>query len=102
MTESKIKKKIQEYLKRRVSEPITSVLIASNLDEKLIENIIQLEYSELFFISNNLYINPTLIKNPEILANNLSEVLKIEKNDLQQKFTIRQKRHLEIIRKMSI
>jgi hypothetical protein len=102
MTESKIKKKIQEYLKRRVSEPITSVLIAGNLDEKLIENIIQLEYSELFFISNNLYINPTLIKNPEILANNLSEVLKIEKNDLQQKFTIRQKRHLEIIRKMSI
>jgi hypothetical protein len=102
MTESKIKKKVEEYLKRRVSEPITSVLIASNLDEKLIENIIQLEYSELFFISNNLYVNPTLIKNPEILANNLSEVLKIEKNDLQQKFTIRQKRHLEIIRKMSI
>jgi hypothetical protein len=102
MTESKIKKKVEEYLKRRVSEPITSVLIASNLDEKLIENIIQLEYSELFFISNNLYVNPTLIKNPEILASNLSEVLKIEKNDLQQKFIIRQKRHLEIIRKMSI
>lgn len=102
ITEAKLKIMIQDYLKKRISEPITSVHIASNLSESIIEEVTGREYDELFFISNNLYVNPTLVKNPEIISDDLSRILKIEKETIAQKLKIRKKQHLEIIRKMSI
>lgn len=102
MTESKLKTMIQDYLKRKIAEPITSVHIASDLDESLIEDIIRRGHEELFFISNNLYVNPTLVKNPAVLTAELSTLLKIESSVLENKFKIRKKQHLEVIRKMSI
>jgi cell division protein FtsI/penicillin-binding protein 2 len=102
ITEVKLKTMIQDYLKRRIAEPITSVHIASDLDEALIEDIIGRGHEELFFISNNLYVNPTLVKNPTVLTAELSTLLKLDTVTLENKFKIRKKQHLEIIRKMSI
>lgn len=102
LTESKIKIMIQDYLKQKIAEPITSVIIATNLEESLIENIINRGHEELFFISNNLYVNPTLVKNADVLTAELSSLLKLDATTLQNKFKIRAKQHLEIIRKMSI
>jgi len=102
ITEGRLKSMTQDYLKRRIEEPITSVHLASNLDEAIIENIISRGYEELFFISNHLYVNPTLIKNHAILTTELSTILKLDATVLENKFKIRKKQHLEIIRKMSI
>ena len=98
----KIKKLIQEYLTQKIKEPITSVLLASNLDETTIQAIISREHEELFFISNNLYVNPVKVQNSDTLATELATFLKMDIETLKSKFKIRPKQHLEIIRKMSI
>ncbi len=102
LTDTLLKTMIQDYLKRKISEPITSVNIAADLDEGVIENIIARGHEELFFISNNLYVNPTKITNADVLTAELSTLLTIDPEILRNKFKIRIKQHLEIIRKMSI
>lgn len=102
LTESKLKDLTQSYVRQKISEPITSVNISSNLDEAVIESIIARGHEELFFISNNLYVNPTKVQNPDVLAAELSALLNIDTETLKNKFKIRAKQHLEIIRKMSI
>jgi cell division protein FtsI/penicillin-binding protein 2 len=102
LTDTMMKTMIQEYLGRKIAEPITSVNIAADLDESIIENIIARGHEELFFISNNLYVNPTKVTNADVLTAELSALLNIEPEILQNKFKIRTKQHLEIIRKMSI
>jgi cell division protein FtsI/penicillin-binding protein 2 len=102
LTDTLLKTMIQDYLKRKISEPITSVNIAADLDEEVIENIIARGHEELFFISNNLYVNPTKITNADVLTAELSTLLTIDPEILRNKFKIRTKQHLEIIRKMSI
>jgi cell division protein FtsI/penicillin-binding protein 2 len=102
LTEWVLKNMIQSYLKWKISEPITSVLLASNLPESTIESIIRENHEEIFFISNNLYVNPNKVQNPELLALELWNILQMEPEILKTKFKIRKKQHLEIIRKMSI
>ena len=102
LTDTILKTMIQDYLKRKISEPITSVNVAADLEESVIESIIARGHEELFFISNNLYVNPTKIANADVLTAELSTLLKIEPSILENKFKIRTKQHLEIIRKMSI
>lgn len=85
-----------------MNEPITQVEIKGNLDEKTIETISSWNNEALFFISNNLYVNPTKIQNRDLLKAQVHTLLGIDEKMLDLKFSIRTKRHLEIIRKMTI
>lgn len=85
-----------------MTSPIESVEIAQNLDETLVGKISALQEPALFFVSNNLYVNPTKVQNGDLLARSLNALLDIPPETLKQKFSIRTRRHLEIIRKMSI
>ncbi len=101
-SEKSVKEQIKKYLIARMDTPIESVLMAPNLDDKKIELVTNLGNESLFFIINNLYVNPTKVKNGEMLAEKLSDILDMKKEEIIPKFAIRAKRHLEILRKMSI
>lgn len=66
---------IEAYIQTRISTPIESILIKESLDENSIEAINNLNNPALFFIVNNLYINPTKVTNPIILRDALVDLL---------------------------
>lgn len=82
--------------------PVESVEIKSNLDEATIDTIVSWGDEAFFFISNNLYVNPTKVDNANLLAAKLSVLLEIPTEELLPKFAMRKRRHLEIIHKMNI
>ena len=82
--------------------PIESVELAQALPEDVIRGIDNWQDDSLYFISNNLYINPIKVKNREELLSRLVNILGKSREELSPKFEIRKKRHLEIIRKMSV
>lgn len=102
ITESILKEKIRNYLAIKMDTPIESVDIASNLPEDVIATIESWQDPALFFVVNNLYANPTKVQNPPILTAQLSTLLGVPSDTISSKLAIRKKRHLEIIRKMSI
>jgi stage V sporulation protein D (sporulation-specific penicillin-binding protein) len=102
ITESELKKIIQQHISTKMQEPITSIDIQSGLDEKTIDTISKWNNEALFFVSNHLYVNPTKIHNKEILRAELHTLLGIDEKRLDEKFAIRKKRRMEIIRKMSL
>lgn len=102
LTEATIREMIESYIQTRISTPIESVLIQEALDEKTIETINALDNPALFFIVNNLYVNPTKVTNPDILSEKLSGILGISKAEIEASFIVKKRKHLEILRKMSI
>lgn len=102
MTVTEMKEKIRLYLLTKMDAPIESVEIAEALSEEVIQKIDDWQDPSLYFVSNNLYANPTKVQNkPELIAR-LSLALGKTQEELLPKFEIRKKRHLEIIRKMSV
>jgi hypothetical protein len=71
LTEENLRERIEAYIQTRISTPIESVLIKESLDEATIEQINTLADPALFFVVNNLYINPTKITSIPTLANRL-------------------------------
>lgn len=102
MTVTALKTKIRNYLQFRIDSPIESVELYRELDESSIEIIGSWQEPSLFFVVNNLYINPTKITNKNLLAEKLVPILRIDRETLLPKLEIRKKQHLEIIRKMSV
>lgn len=102
ITEADMKQKIRNYLALKMDAPIESVDIATNLSEETITTIESWQDPSLFFVVNNLYVNPTKVQNAPILTAQLSTLLGVPSDTITSKLTIRKKRHLEIIRKMSI
>lgn len=102
LTESILKQKIRNYLSLKMDSPIESVDVASNLSEETIATIESWQDPSLFFVVNNLYVNPTKVQNAPILSAQLSTLLSIPVETVNQKLAIRKRKHLEIIRKMSI
>jgi stage V sporulation protein D (sporulation-specific penicillin-binding protein) len=102
LNEDKLRDAIEAYIQTRINTPIDSVLVKENLDESTVEQINQVNDPSLFFVVNNLYVNPTKVTNVSILSNQLTEILKISKPSLESMFAIKKRRHLEILRKMSI
>jgi cell division protein FtsI/penicillin-binding protein 2 len=82
--------------------PIESVEVKANLDDDTVDKIAKLGENSLFFIANNLYVNPTKVENANLLAAKLSVVLDVGQDSLLPKFKERKRRHLQIIHKMSI
>lgn len=102
ITEDTLKKWIRTYLQNKIESPVESVLIAENLNDDSINKINALWSEALFFVVNNLYVNPTKVHSPDTLANALAGTLGKNASEILPKFAIRKKQHLEIIRKMNV
>jgi stage V sporulation protein D (sporulation-specific penicillin-binding protein) len=99
---SELKKKIRDHLERRMDTPVESVQLADNLDDEKAEIIGSWQDPSLFFVVNHLYVNPTKVVEPAVLATRLASVLDIEEEKILAKLELKKKRHLEIIRKMNV
>jgi stage V sporulation protein D (sporulation-specific penicillin-binding protein) len=102
LTEWNLKENIKSYLAKKMESPIESVEVQANLDDRTIDRVTELSEDGLFFIANNLYVNPTKVINPDLLWAKLAIVLGVPTGDLLPKFLPRKRRHLQIIHKMSI
>ncbi len=102
MTVTEMKEKIKFHIMTKMDAPIESVEVMNALNEDIIQRISTWQEPSLYFVSNNLYINPTKVQNREELIARLSLALGKTREELLPKFEIRKKRHLEIIRKMSV
>jgi cell division protein FtsI/penicillin-binding protein 2 len=102
LTEANLREMIESYIQTRISTPIESVLIKEALDEGTIDKINLLNNPALFFIVNNLYVNPAKVETGPTLASNLSSILGISQSDIESTFVIKKRRHLEILRKMDV
>lgn len=99
---SDLKSKIRNYLESRIESPIESVELARNLDEKAIEVIGSWQDPSLFFVVNNLYVNPTKVTSKDLLASKLTPLIGLDTKSILPRLEIRKKQHLEIIRKMNV
>lgn len=99
---SDLKSKIRNYLESRIESPIESVELARNLDEKAIEVIGSWQDPSLFFVVNNLYVNPTKVTSKDLLASKLTPLIGLDTKNILPRLEIRKKQHLEIIRKMNV
>jgi hypothetical protein len=97
-----MREKIEAYIQTRISSPIESVLLREALDETMIEQVNRLNDPALFFVVNNLYLNPTKVANPITLATALSPIIDVPTDTIQAACVLKKRRHLEILRKMSI
>jgi cell division protein FtsI/penicillin-binding protein 2 len=61
ITVSELKTKIRDYLQFRMDAPIESVELYRELDETKIELIASWQEPSLYFVVNNLYVNPTKV-----------------------------------------
>ena len=68
ITEISIKNKTKSYIKERMETPIQSVEIAQKIDEKTRETILSWNNEALYFVVDNLYVDPTRVKNISILV----------------------------------
>jgi hypothetical protein len=97
-----MREKIEAYIQTRISSPIESILLKEALDEPMIESINRLNDPALFFVVNNLYLNPTKVADPVTLARSLSPLIDVPDETIQSACVLKKRRHLEILRKMSI
>ncbi len=102
LDEASLREKIESYIQTKISTPIESVLIKEALEESRIEAINRLNSDALFFVVNNLYVNPTKVGNSQLLASELSVILDMPRESLESLFVVKKRRHLEILRKMNI
>lgn len=56
-----LKEKIEKFLEQRMNAPIESVYITEINSDEILSKINALEEKSLFFVVNNLYVNPTLV-----------------------------------------
>jgi hypothetical protein len=61
ITASDLKTKIKNYLSNKIDTPIESMEIQEALSEDVIERISTWQDPSLFFVVNNLYVNPTKV-----------------------------------------
>ena len=99
---SELKSKIRNYLESRIEAPVESVEIARNINEKTIEVIASWQDPSLFFVVNNLYVNPTKVTNKDLLASKIAGLMALDPKNILSRLEIRKKQHLEIIRKMNV
>ncbi len=102
ITEITLKEKIRDHINRKIDTPIESIDIKENLDEATIDTIVSWKEESLFFISNNLKVNPTKVKEPTVLATRLSSLIDIPTETLVTYFKPKKNENLIIIQKMSI
>ena len=72
MAISTLKTKIRDYLSKKIDTPVESVEVKRDLDDEMVEIISSWQDPSLFFVVNHLYVNPTKITEPEVLATRLA------------------------------
>lgn len=102
LTKDELSARVKTYLSERISTPVESVFLAGELSDEAVKRVDAIADEALFFSLNNLYVNPTKVKNAQDLSVKLSPILDISVDELQKKMAIRPKQYLEVIRKMSI
>lgn len=102
LTKNDLNERVKEYLKEKISAPVESAFLAENLSDDAVKKINNLNEESLFFSLNNLYVNPTKVKNADELSKKLALIVEKPADELAKKMEIRPKQYLEIIRKMSI
>lgn len=102
LTDSTIKEMLSSYLKDRMESPVDAVQLAEKVPENIIQKIEDWQDLSLYFVVDNLYVNPTLIVDRELLTRRLAEALGVTEKSIAPKLEIRERRHLEIIKRMSL
>jgi len=94
---------IREELQKRLSKTkVTSVLLATELDNEKMDFISSLSLPWLYPYEKSLYVNPEEIRDEENFAEVLSTPLEIEKETLKNLIKKRELRYISIISKLSI
>jgi cell division protein FtsI/penicillin-binding protein 2 len=92
----------KEIIKEISNTKITSVLLATELNNEKISLLSRLWLSWVYLNWDKLYINPEEITNRDLLATNISEILWVKKQGIFYKIRKRDKRYTPIINKLSI
>jgi stage V sporulation protein D (sporulation-specific penicillin-binding protein) len=102
ITDNDIKNMTKSYLLDRMNSPIDAVQIGEKVPESVMQEIEEWQDISLYFVVDNLYVNPTLVADPALLAERLSKTLGLTSEIVAPKLEIRKRRHLEILRRMSL
>ncbi len=102
LNETSIREMIEAYIQNRISTPIDDKVLKESLDDSMIEAINKLNDPALFFVSNNLHVNPIKVTNPTELTNKLIPIIGIPRETLESAFVIKKKAYIVILSKMSI
>ena len=103
MTISAAKELLQRTLITKMQSPIDAVQIGEKLTADQMNAIESLGDPSLYFVVDNLYVNPTLVTLPSLnLANKLSSILNIPAEKIDPKLQIRQRQYMEVLKRMSI
>lgn len=103
MTISAAKELLHTTLITKMQSPIDAVQIGEKLTAEQMNAIESLGDPSLYFVVDNLYVNPTLVSLPSLnLANKLSAILNIPAEKIDPKLQIRQRQYMEVLKRMSI
>ncbi len=102
ITETSLKEWIRDYISFKMNTPLEDIELKSALDDDTVGAITELAEPSLFFIANNLHVNPTKVANISLLAAKLSVILGIPVETITPKLMPKRRQHLEIIHKMSL
>ena len=103
MTVTEIREKLKTYLHDKINKPyIDFVLVAEHVTIEATREIQAWKEPSLSFILDNLYVDPTIVLNPDALAAKLSEKLGITLEAAQWKLEKRAPQYLKVLQKMSI
>ncbi|EKD66741.1 MAG: hypothetical protein ACD_49C00016G0004 [uncultured bacterium (gcode 4)] len=98
-----IKTKIKEEVSLRVNKKyLDSVLIKTNLSQDEMNRIAALGIDWLYFVINNLYVDPTKIMDEKWTSEQLSKLISMEKSDIEELLQKRQVRYVKIISKLDL
>ncbi|MDQ7023865.1 MAG: hypothetical protein Q9M97_10380 [Candidatus Gracilibacteria bacterium] len=98
-----IKKLIEKKLIEKISEKyITSIIITRDLDEKQIQNILNLNLKGIYIYQKSLYVDPTQISNKETFSAKLSPIISFPVENIIPYLKLREKRYISLLKKLSI
>ena len=98
-----IKKLIEKRLIYKISQKyITSVIITRDLKENQIKEIKKLNIKWLYIYEKSLYVDPTQISNPKIVAKRLAPIISFPEENLLLYFKKRERKYILLLKKLSI
>lgn len=101
--ENYIKNLLREEIKNKINKKtLDSVIIKDNLEQKNVDEIKAMNIQWLYFITNNLYADPTKIVDKIWATNYLGEKLWISKDELDNKLKLRPIRYVSIVKRLNI
>jgi len=101
--ETYIKGLLWPYITQKISQTkITSVMIAESIENEAATSLFSLNLPWIYITNNNVYANPEEITSQELTAENISQVLWLETDQIQHSIRKRDLRYVPIINKISL